>query len=244
MFTTNKKYTHMPFLFEYNGENMLLFSAANETAFHLHDYKPWSVYCYNLDTNVYYKITENPDNNIECSGVVFWEKNELRFGYIVSKLNERNITYSYRCCSTDDMRTFTELKSKEQVFCVTENNKWFIYAKKRYEQKNKKLYDELFFENKITNEKNMIVSNILDQVLRITYIFGQNDKIIITGTKKEEFKSYVLDLATNERHWIMTNNKHVYKCSIYKDTLCYAQRLKDFEERKLVFTTNFELVAI
>jgi hypothetical protein len=239
------KYSHMPFLFEENGQKFMIFSSCENflTGIYGEQYMPWTIYCINLETNEKFRVnTYLSEKNVECSGSMFYDDEGMcNFSFIGTNFETQDILkYYITTLKGPNLRNLSSKKIEEKTFTGTITNDWYVYSKKYIIPNTHTPRDTISIVNKKT--KNTKTINLFETVYRMVEVFDQKDKLIVTGSENDHTFSILYDMNIGTHQVIKVNGDDVYKCSILGDEIACAVKLDGFEEREIKFYDSYELV--
>jgi len=229
--------SHQPFLFKHNNQMHLIYCEKNNTL--IINQMPiiiWSIFVLNLETNTKKRIF-NIENRIECNPSVRYENNSIILNYIASNIIEEKIEsidyFLYRTILDNDFNIIREEQQLIKTFSGFETLTDIYYFSLRGG------YEYINIQNKDTNNENILnISSITNGLARIIPIFNSNNFIVTDPYTQRSF--YIQDNFTNDPPQIK-NNQHqsIYKCSILDNTISYAVKKQDLENRDIIIEEGY-----
>ena len=79
-----------------------------------------------------------------------------------------------------------------------------------------------------------------EEILRVTYMWPDEQKLIITGRKEGTFRSVFYHLKTGMLGEILTSKREpVYKCTLIGDQVVHAKILDEGFENRVLVSENY-----
>jgi hypothetical protein len=241
-------YSHQPYLVKFKDELCLLFcyefNSINAIyGDSLYSYTPWKLAYSRLDQLTLNAIeTGFAQYDIHCSPVASTNENgQLFLSFIGGVQDEEGAIfyhlYGMEGYNLNDLSRPDKLH-QEYTFAGFQNDKYQVRNWREPETE---------ITNLASKKTVTVYFSFVDSVQRIAPVPGQEDAILITGTKTLEpgkYCTFIYGINDTSIREVKVNNESIYKSCIYENKLIYARQVGDFEQRQLFSSEGYELCPV